>query len=194
MFKQGLVVGKFYPPHKGHKYLIDTAQSQCEKVTVIVCYKQTETIPGTLRAQWLQEIHPGARIILIEDYKLADDDSEGWAAYTKEILGYTPNAVFTSEDYGDLYAKFMGCVHVLVDKERATIPVSGTLVRSDPLQHLNYLEPTVRSYFVKRVCVLGAESTGTTTLARALAEHYQTAWALEYGRYYSEGKLPLGPE
>ncbi|HTK60321.1 MAG TPA: ATP-binding protein, partial [Candidatus Baltobacteraceae bacterium] len=36
--------------------------------------------------------------------------------------------------------------------------------------------------------VLGAESTGTTTLARALAERYGTVWAPEYGRHYAEGK------
>ena len=35
---------------------------------------------------------------------------------------------------------------------------------------------------VKRVCLLGAESTGKTTLARSLAERYGTAWNPEYGR------------
>jgi len=39
---------------------------------------------------------------------------------------------------------------------------------------------------VKRVCLLGAESTGKTTLARALAEAYETAWNPEYGRAYTE--------
>jgi HTH-type transcriptional regulator, transcriptional repressor of NAD biosynthesis genes len=39
---------------------------------------------------------------------------------------------------------------------------------------------------VKRVCLLGAESTGKTTLARALAESYATAWNPEYGRAYTE--------
>ncbi|MEY2665535.1 MAG: hypothetical protein RLZZ480_640 [Candidatus Parcubacteria bacterium] len=193
MFKKGLVVGKFYPPHRGHKHLIDTAIASCESVTIIICYKPTESISGELRESWLRIIHPTATVIAIEDTVLDDDDSEGWAAYTKEILGYTPDAVFTSENYGDPYAAFMGCAHVLVDKERTTVPVSGTLVRGNPLARLEFLEPCVRAYFVKRVCVLGAESTGTTTLARALAEHYQTVWVPEYGRYYSEGKLPLGP-
>ena len=36
---------------------------------------------------------------------------------------------------------------------------------------------------------MGAESTGKTTLARRLAEHYQTAWVPEYGRPYWEGLL-----
>jgi NadR type nicotinamide-nucleotide adenylyltransferase len=39
---------------------------------------------------------------------------------------------------------------------------------------------------VIRVCVVGAESTGTTTLSRELAEHYDTAWVPEYGRLYTE--------
>jgi NadR type nicotinamide-nucleotide adenylyltransferase len=44
------------------------------------------------------------------------------------------------------------------------------------------------------VCIIGAESTGTTTLARELAKHYHTVWVPEYGRYFAEGKLPLGPD
>ena len=39
---------------------------------------------------------------------------------------------------------------------------------------------------VRRVCLLGAESTGKTTLAAALAAHYGTLWNPEYGRVYTE--------
>ena len=42
---------------------------------------------------------------------------------------------------------------------------------------------------VVRVVVVGAESTGKTTLAKGLAIHYQTAWVPEYGRPYWEGLL-----
>lgn len=35
---------------------------------------------------------------------------------------------------------------------------------------------------VRRLALLGGESTGKTTLARALAEHLHTAWVPEYGR------------
>ena len=38
----------------------------------------------------------------------------------------------------------------------------------------------------RRVCLLGAESTGKTTLAQALAEGYDTLWNPEYGRVYTE--------
>jgi len=39
---------------------------------------------------------------------------------------------------------------------------------------------------VTRICLLGAESTGKTTLARALALAYRDAWNPEYGRPYTE--------
>ena len=38
----------------------------------------------------------------------------------------------------------------------------------------------------RRVCLLGAESTGKTTLAAALADEYKTLWNPEYGRVYTE--------
>lgn len=188
MFNKGVVVGKFYPPHKGHKYLIDTARAQCEDLTVIVCWKKAQLISGVLRAKWIQEIHPDVHVMLLDDDRLSDDDSEGWAKNTVEVLGFVPDAVFTSEAYGDPYASFMGCVHVLVDKDRTHIPISATMVRSDPVKYAEFLEPVVRAYFARRISVVGAESTGTTTLAEDLARHYKTVWVPEYGRFYSLGK------
>ncbi len=184
----GLVIGKFYPPHRGHKLLIDTATTQSEQAVVIVCAKPTDSIPGELRGKWLQEIHPTARIMVIDD-RYDENDSRVWAENTIRWLGRAPDAVFTSEDYGDRYAALMGSKHILVDKPRGQVPISGTAVRSDPYAHWKFIEPPVRGWFAKRVCILGAESTGTTTLTRALAEHFQTAWVEEYGREYSEVKL-----
>jgi NadR type nicotinamide-nucleotide adenylyltransferase len=43
---------------------------------------------------------------------------------------------------------------------------------------------------VTRIVCIGAESTGTTTLAEALADHYETVWVPEFGRTYSEGRRP----
>ena len=136
---------------------------------------------------------PQARVIVVEDV-LPADDSRAWAAYTREVLGYAPDLVFTSETYGDAYARFLGARHVLVDLERRTVPVSASMIRRDPLAHWEHLEPCVRAHFARRVCVLGAESSGTTTLARALAAHYRTAWVPEFGREYFEAKRHLpGP-
>ncbi len=183
----GLVIGKFLPPHHGHKLLIDTAAEHSARVVVIVCGKPGDPVPGELRAAWLREIHPQAEVMLIDD-RYDAQDSRVWAENTLRWLGRAPDAVFTSEDYGERYAALMGSRHVLVDRARARVPVSGTAVRSDPYGHWGFLEPPVRAWFARRVCVLGAESTGTTTLAAALARQFDTCWVPEYGREYSARK------
>lgn len=43
-----------------------------------------------------------------------------------------------------------------------------------------------------RVCCVGAESSGTTTLSLRLAEHYATLWVPEYGRDYTEARKVAG--
>ena len=57
-----------------------------------------------------------------------------------------------------------------------------------------FIDPPVRAWFAKRVVVVGAESTGTTTLARDLARALETEWVPEYGREYSEKKQAAGDE
>ena len=70
---------------------------------------------------------------------LASDDSAGWAAETIRLLGGAPDVVFTSERYGERWAKAMGCEHVLVDRRRRTVPISGTRIRRDPIANLRFL-------------------------------------------------------
>lgn len=43
-FAHGLVIGKFYPPHLGHEYLIRTAAAHCRNVTVAVLGSSVESI------------------------------------------------------------------------------------------------------------------------------------------------------
>ena len=191
---RGLVVGKFYPPHAGHKHLIDTAAAQVDHLDVLVCWRPDQTIPGATRASWLREIHaaqPGVQVHEVRDFE-DDDNSEAWARCTVETLGYAPDVVFSSEDYGERFGRCLGARHVSVDRDRRTVPVSGSLVRADPLGHWEHLAPAVRAWYARRVAIVGAESTGTTTLASALAAHYATEWVPEYGREYCERLVATG--
>lgn len=179
----GVIIGKFYPPHRGHKFLIETACTQVDDLTVIVCAHPDQTISGEQRAAWLREIHSGLKVVITPDD--LPDEPEPWGKRTIEILGQRPDRVFTSEEYGHGYAKAMGCEHVLVDQARVQVPISATRVRHDPFAEWDYLEPSVQAYFVKRVVLIGVESTGKTTLAEELATAFDTDWVAEYGREYS---------
>jgi HTH-type transcriptional repressor of NAD biosynthesis genes len=183
----GFIVGKFYPPHRGHKYLIDTARAQVDRLIVMIAHHPSQCIPGELRKAWMEEIHPDCEIHLVPDE--LEDDSREWAAFTVRYLRRAPDVVFSSEAYGPEFARLMGARHVSVDPERKAVPVSGTLVRSAVLDHFDMLEPCVRAYFVRRVILIGAESTGKTTLAQQLAERFHTCWVPEFGREHWEKKM-----
>lgn len=185
--KLGFIVGKFYPPHLGHKHLIDSARRQVDRLIVMIAHHPSQSIPGELRKAWLEEIHPDCEIHLVPD-ELADD-SRQWAEFTIQHLGRSPDVVFSSEAYGPEYAGLMGARHVMIDQKRRTVPVSGTIVRRAPLENLHFLAPCVRAYFVKRVVLIGAESTGKTSLAKQLVEHFSTDWVPEYGREHWERKI-----
>ncbi len=191
--KRGIVIGKFYPFHSGHAYLIETARQQSDQLTVLVCDRSDQVFTGAERASWIKESFPEIEVRVMRDI-FDDDNSKRWAEYTIAFLGYQPDVVFTSEDYGEGYAHYLGAKHILVDRERLTIPMSGTLARKNPFTQWHRLSAAVRARLVRRVVIMGAESTGTTTIARALAEQLQTVWVPEFGRLYSEGKQPSQTE
>ena len=126
----------------------------------------------------------------------AEQISRAWARRTRQLclagFGREPDVAFTSEEYGPRYARFLGARHVSVDPGRVRVPISGTAVRADPWAAWDQLHPCVRAWYTIRVCVVGAESTGTTTLARGLAAHYDCDWVPEYGRTFCEERLAVG--
>jgi len=211
-FRHGLVIGKFYPPHAGHRFLIRAAADSCEQVTVVVMAADVESIPLADRVSWLREDYrdrPEVRVCGTVDNLETDYDSpavwDGHVALMRAAVETAApteppvDAVFTSEPYGAELARRFGAADVRLDGERATFTVSGTAVRADPVAYWDLLEPPVRAWFARRVVVLGAESTGTTTLSRDLAAalrarggpHGRTGWVPEYGRELTVVKLAV---
>lgn len=189
---RGLTLGKYAPLHRGHQMLIETALAEMDEVVVIV-YDSPDTtdIPLRVRADWIRRLYPTVEVI------------EAWDG--PAVVGYTPEIMraheeyvlrvldvgrvthfYSSEPYGDHMSRALGAVDRRVDEARARVPVSGTEVRADPFLHREFIDPLVYRDLVTSVVLLGAPSTGKSTLAERLAAEFGTQWMPEYGREYWE--------
>jgi HTH-type transcriptional repressor of NAD biosynthesis genes len=215
-FQHALVIGKFYPPHRGHEYLIRSAARSATQVTVVVMAADLESIPLALRVGWLREILASLGnvcVVGVIDNVAVDYHSEQiWQAHVDlmrsgvaeaERCRGTPagriDAVFTSEAYGGELARRFDATSVCLDQARTLYPVSGTAVRADPPACWDHLAPCVREHLCRRIVIVGAESTGKSTLAVALAEALRargsiwtrTQYVPEFGREYTVDKMAI---
>ncbi len=195
-FRHGVIIGKFMPLTTGHCHLIETAQKQCEQLTILVCSLRDELVDGHLRYIWVRDTFPTVRVIHVTDEvpSYPHQHPEFWNIWRALILRRVPavDAVFTGEDYGNRLAAELGAQHVMVDRQDSPIAISATQVRADPLHHWEFIPAAVRPFYVRRVRVYGPESTGKTTLCRELAAHFKTAWVPEFARafYDEKGMIP----
>src|SRR5262249_1969100 len=218
LYQRGLVVGKLSPLHRGHELLIQRAFEMCEEV-VLISYSNPE-FPGCeaeRRERWLAQLFTQATRLVISEKPFREQFpigpltmplNEAEESAHRRLVGFlcqkvlrvTVDAVFTSEHYGDGFARELTAYfreknpsapevrHVLVDLERHQVPISATAIRADMHSHRHFLSPCVYASFVRRVCMLGGESSGKSTLAKALAQHFETVHVPEYGRELWEAK------
>lgn len=190
--KHGLTLGKFAPLHKGHQFLIETALSEMDELTLIIYdAPETTSVPLDIRANWIRTLYPTIKVVEAWDGPTDVGDTpeikkrhEDYILNQLKISGITH--FYSSEFYGDHMSRALGAVNRLVDTSRTQFPVSGTLIRQNPFLHWDALHPLVYQDLITKVVFLGAPSTGKTTITEHLAADYQTAWMPEYGREYWE--------
>lgn len=192
MKKIGLCLGKYAPFHRGHGHVLETALEEMDLVKVIIYESQLTTIPLKTRATWIRELFP-QRVEVIEAYDGPEETGYSEAIkklqenYVLQLLGNCRiHSFYSSEPYGDHMSRALGCKNRQVDPLRSSFPISGTLLRKNPYKYKEFLYGRVYFDLVVKVVFHGAPSTGKTTLARTLADRFQTTWMAEYGREYWE--------
>jgi len=195
-YDNGLCLGKFMPFHRGHQFLIDSALEQCENVHVMVCSLENEPINGSTRFGWVFQLYKDNPNVIVHwcrdenpqyDHECETLD-EFYSYWTKSVYNCIDklDAVFTSEQYGNDFARYLSVEHVLVDLDRTNYPVSGTKIRENPFKEWSYVTDVAKPYYCKKVVIMGPESTGKTMLTKRLAEHFNTNYTPEYGREYTD--------
>ncbi|HSC40241.1 MAG TPA: adenylyltransferase/cytidyltransferase family protein, partial [Chitinophagaceae bacterium] len=168
--KTGLVLGKFLPLHKGHMALVEFALQHCDRLIVLVCATAKESIPGDTRRQWLQATYhhqPRIQTQLLEynDEHLPNtsvssrEASRLWAAQIgRAVPGI--DILFSSEPYGDYVAEYLKIEHQCFDIARIQVPICASAILQHPIRNWEFIAPAARSFFVKKICISGSESTG----------------------------------
>lgn len=205
----GVTCGKYAPLHTGHIYMITKAATMCDELHVILSYDEKffDNDPKAMqlkshltkekRLLWLKTVFkdmPHIHIHCIDESDIppAPEGVVAWCALVNRVLMEDSKVMqidrwFSSEpEYSSWIVPQFRCQHVLVDQTREHFDVSGTKIRQNPFKQWQYMPSIVRSEFVKRVLLIGQESTGKTTLTRSLAKMYNTSWTEEYGRVFCE--------
>jgi len=181
------------PPHQGHLLVCDVAQKYVDHMTVLLCSHDGQPIDGFLRAEWMRACLDQKAFSVIHMHRdipqEPEDHPDFWQIWKDTIFEHHPepiDVVFGSETYVHKLAQVLGASPHVVDLERQIVPVSGTGIRDTPSKNWNFIPLPVRPYFQKRVTLIGAESTGKSTLSNLLADQFGTKVIPEYGRTYDE--------
>lgn len=150
--RTGLIVGRFDPPHLGHSFLIDSAADQCDRLVVYVNSRHTDAAPGRLRAAWLADLHRDVSVVeVVHDLDTDWNDESLWARWIALFRSHWPqeagpDVVFSSEGYSAELARRLGAEPIVVDQDRVNVPISATMIRTDPAAHLDHLAAPVRAW------------------------------------------------
>ncbi len=148
----GLVIGRFDPPHLGHSFLIERAAERCDELAVFVNSGPRDAAPGPLRTAWLAELHPDVRVVeVVHDLPTDFGDEALWARWIDLFRAHWPFAtgphvVCSSDPYVAELARRLGAEPVVVDADRVNVPISATMIRADPGAHLDMLAAPVRAW------------------------------------------------
>lgn len=189
-YKIGMYGGSFNPLHLGHVNNIIIASNLCEKLYLVLSVTEDEKeIDHRERFMWLKNITQdmdNVEVFEIFDKNTSKDtyDWQTGANDIKEHIGAPIDVVFSGDDYKEknrweeLYPE-----SEIYYIPRSNINISSTEIRSNPYKYFEYIPKCARPYFTKKVCIIGTESCGKTTLVRNLANYFNTTHVEEAGRY-----------
>lgn len=191
-YKTGMYGGAFDPPHLGHFNCIIRAASMCEDLYIVLSYsRKRDRIPMEYRYRWIfnsfkhmNHVH----LVLLEDSEKTKEDydsQDAWTAGRDHVLskiGKPIDVIFCGSDYKgkERYEQLYDCPVIYFDREE--YPYSSSEIIEDPFRFWDVIPTIAQPYFVKKVLLIGGESTGKSTLAQNLALAYNTNFLPEIGR------------
>ncbi len=193
-YKCGMYGGSFNPLHMGHVSCILQSANRCEQLIIVISSgTERDEIDVRIRYRWIYTLTkhlPHVRIMILEDdaptkAAYSEDIWQADAEKVKAFAGMPIDAVFCGSDYGkdSMWAKCYPEAELVIFPRNG---ISSTEIRRDPYWNWDSLPDVVKPYYVKKVLLIGGESTGKSTLTISLANYFNTNYLEEVGREISE--------
>ena len=193
-FETGMYGGSFNPLHMGHVDCIIRAANMCRRLYIVISSgSNRDEIDFRVRYRWVYTLtkHIGNVTLLSisDDAPNKSDYTESyWMADAEKVkrqIGTKIDVVFCGSDYGE--DSFWNVCYP--ESELYVFPrneISSTEIRENPYRRWDWLPNVVKPYYVKKVLLMGGESTGKSTLTINLAHRFNTNYVDEAGRELSE--------
>ena len=196
IYKVGMFGTCANPLHIGHVSAIIKAATECEELFVVLSFsKNRDETDVNIRHKWIEETvaHlPNVSIIDLEDNAptkeaYSEEDWKQGAEIIKQTIGKHIDVIYCGSDYEKdcPYKRYYPNTKI-VFLERSNIPISSTLIRRNPLQYWDYIAKTAKPHFIRKILIIGHESTGKSTLVQNLSLIFNTEFVAEYGREVCE--------
>lgn len=188
--------------HRGHLDAIMRAKKENDRVYVIVCGYDNEERAGNInmtlkeRTAIVRKIFRNDEIIkvlTINDTELGIDESmsnENWVIWQNKVAELLYNTLkyndkitwYVAEPYYKEMLEKHNILKADVTLIEKVVPVSGTLIRENPLKYWKYIVREYRNNLCKNILITGTASEGKTTLVRDISTYFGIDHSEEFGR------------
>ena len=183
--KIGLFVDSFPILHKGHELCLKYAKSKVDKLMAIIYDNEDSKIPLPIRSNWIRTLYPDIEVIESWFNLEGECTTEAQKEFlNKQLREKVISCFATTESNLEHLCSTLGCTDIINQEIKKRMQKATTRISQDNHGNIGRMNSVVYKDLITNVAFVGAQSTGKSTIAEAMAKKYNTNFMFEYGRYH----------
>lgn len=165
MKRIGAFVGKFYPPHIGHIWVVDMLEGQLDEIYIIISKNEKRNkqildefgfkiLDANIIASWFKEHYknnPKIKVKVFDEgeFKPYPKDRDKWAEKFKQEFPKV-NVKIADESYREYNQKYFPEYEFLAIP-RDVVNIHSTEIRNNPQKYFDYILDEAKPYFKNKI-------------------------------------------